>query len=53
MGYREGGLYFNSSLSKQFIELDLQDERHTYYCYKKEMNVLKLRLDLQDKGSDA
>lgn len=41
--------YCNSSLSKQFIDLDLPNEHHISY-YSKEENVLKLRLDYEMKG---
>lgn len=35
---------FNSSLSKQFIELDLQNERCRSYCYKKENECIKAKI---------
>ena len=41
--------YFNGPLSKQFIELYLQNEHHISY-YNKGENVLKLRLDHEMRG---
>lgn len=36
--------YFNSPLSKQFIELDLQNEHHRSYCNKEENECIKLKI---------
>lgn len=36
--------YFNSPLSKQFIELDLQNEHHRSYCNKEGNECIKLQI---------